>query len=36
VRGRVEKEGTVELIRDRLKREKVFDILTESRIIVEP
>jgi trigger factor len=32
VRGRVEKEGTVELIRDRLKREKVFDILTESRI----
>jgi trigger factor len=36
LRGRLEKEGGSEFIKDRLKREKVFDILTESRIIVEP
>lgn len=36
LKGRLKKEGSMELITDRLKREKVFDILTESKIIVEP
>jgi trigger factor len=36
LRGRLESEGTLEIIIDGLKREKVFDILTESKIIVEP
>jgi trigger factor len=36
LRGRLEKEGTLEVIKDGLKREKVFEIITGSKIIVEP
>jgi trigger factor len=36
VKGRIEKEGALDYIKDGLKREKVLDIITESRIIVKP
>ena len=36
MRARLEKEGSLGVIEESLKRDKVFEILTESRVVIEP